>query len=231
MLWLFRYFLGPDILSTFLPAQETISVSIYAGTLESVETHWVAVFMFSFIVHWVRIYKHSYILFMLLSSVYQLQSLQCMPAGAVTLIACLLVDFCIYEGTMPATLSLHSLAEAWGKAKLSLVGLLQGSRAWPCPPWNFFRVNVLMQWANLYGVQPWHWNFTQVDKWNDITRMSQSTYKRSVLFCRHMYTQTILIPPPFQGLPVMLGLYTPLLLYGMCCTRVPPIVKYDSCRT
>ena len=34
----------------------------------------------------------------------------------------------------------------------------------------------------------------------------------------HTYSHT-------QGLPAMLGLYTPLLLYGVCYTAVPKVIK------
>eukprot|EP01036_Dinobryon_divergens_P032835 gene32835-42512_t len=49
-------------------------------------------------------------------------------------------------------------------------------------PWNFFHVNIALNYAAKFGVNSWHWNFT-------------------------------------HGLPVILGLYFPLLLYGIFQTE------------
>ncbi len=29
-------------------------------------------------------------------------------------------------------------------------------------PWNFFRVNIALNYAAKFGVNTWHWNFTHV---------------------------------------------------------------------
>lgn len=66
-----------------------------------------------------------------------------------TLSICLMIDFYYYDN--------HSIV---------------------IPPLNFFTVNIVQNIASLYGVNTWHWNFS-------------------------------------QGLPVMLGLYTLIVIYGI----------------
>jgi hypothetical protein len=49
-----------------------------------------------------------------------------------------------------------------GTACLGVDWYCYGASTITLPPFNFIRVNIVHKYAALYGVQPMHWNFSQV---------------------------------------------------------------------
>jgi hypothetical protein len=81
-------------------------------------------------------------------------------------------------------------------------------------PWRFYAANMVHGYAAYFGVQPWHWSVTQVWRFLNVHHSLLASFTQELVGNVHI-----------QGLPTVLGVYLPLVVFGVYYNAKSAFIK------